>query len=79
MGKRGKFISVPQHDGSRFVCAAWATHHRIEKEIADHVFLGTEGSDEKGDVVALSRYDWDADVLSEPVGSSFPVHCRCNS
>ncbi|BBN17368.1 prolactin regulatory element-binding protein [Marchantia polymorpha subsp. ruderalis] len=72
MGKRGKFISVPQHDGSRFVCAAWATHHRIEKEIADHVFLGTEGSDEKGDVVALSRYDWDADVLSEPK-TDFPL------
>ncbi|KAL2613248.1 hypothetical protein R1flu_024940 [Riccia fluitans] len=56
----------PSKDGSLYVCGAWATHHRIEKEIADHVFLGRLANEEKEPGLVLSRYDSHAGTLSKP-------------
>ncbi|KAL3679783.1 hypothetical protein R1sor_022739 [Riccia sorocarpa] len=54
----------PSKDGSLYVSGAWATHHRIEKEIADHVFLGRLATEDKEPGLVLSRYDSKAGTLS---------------
>lgn len=67
MTRRTTFLKVMQ-DEYPSISAAWAAHPRMKKEVADQVLFGSDGSSRESELhsVALARYDFKEDLLSEP-------------